>query len=125
MIFHQAIRLTGVPNQTAADTGIESTEKAPKRLISILAQVSNEDRTDMDNDLEGWIEKTRVFDIPVELIDTSDTCDADTQPISAQRINEIPVEADLAVGEVFKVAVRSGAKISSLIGAYVYEIKTS
>jgi hypothetical protein len=120
MILHQEIRITGVPNQTVFDSGLEGTEKEPKRLISILAQVSDFD----DNNLEGWIEKARIFNIPSRLIDNPDTTGAVNMQYSAQRINEIPVEVDLSPGEVFKVAIRCGADATDFIGAYVYEIKT-
>ena len=124
MILHQAIRITGVANQTIYDSGLQSTEKVPKKLLSILAQVVNEDQSDMDNNIQGWIEKAKIFDIPQELIDSRDlTSAADDQPLSAQRINEIPVDVDLAVGELFQAAVICGAKYTHFIGAYVYEVK--
>lgn len=118
MILHEGIRITGEVNKTIYDTGLESTEKQPKRLISILAQVN----AYKGNNLEGWIEKTRIFNIPDELIDTTESEATTLMPKSAQRINEIPVEIDLSVGEVFKAAIRCGATATNFIGAYVYEI---
>ncbi|MBM4338982.1 MAG: hypothetical protein FJ110_05525 [Deltaproteobacteria bacterium] len=119
MILHHEIRITGVANQTVYDSGLESTEKEPKRLLSILAQVSDFD----DNNLEGWIEKARIFNIPSRLIDNPTNTGGVNMQYSGIRINEIPVEVDLSVGEVFKVALRCGANASDFIGAYVYEVK--
>jgi len=120
MIWHQGFRVTGVLNSTIFDTGLESTEKEAKTLLSILIQVSDY----KGNDIEGWIEKGKVFDIPDKLIDT-DIASGTDQYRSGVRINEIPVNADLAIGERFKIAIRCGADATNLVGAYVYEIKGS
>lgn len=121
MIFHQDFSITGVANDTAYDSGLEGTEKEPKHLISVLVQVEGY----ADNHVEGWIEKTRIFDIKDKLIDTLDTTGSTNMQYSAQRINEIPVDAELGPGEIFKVAIRCGATNKNLIGAYVYEIKAA
>jgi len=118
MVWHKGFRITGVINTTTFDTGLESTEKEPKTLLSILVQTSDY----QDNDVEGWIEKTRIFDIPDKLLDTTDR-EADTNMNkSAQRINEIPINVLLAVGERFIVGNKCGGTASNLVGAYVYEI---
>ena len=119
MIWHRELRITGSANATVFDDGLESTEKEPKILISILIQTSGY----ADNDIEGWLEKTKVFDLPDYLLDTTELAAATINPLSAMRINEIPIQIDLAVGERFKVALRCGATTKNLKGAYVYEIK--
>jgi hypothetical protein len=126
MLFHQSIRIAGSPDSEQPDlTPLIGKQNEKIHLISILAQVSNEDRTDMDNQIQGWLDKTKVFDIPAELIDTSDQNDYNTTiPLTAQRINEIPVDVELAPGEIFRVIVVSGAAATSFIGAYVFEVLT-
>ena len=119
MIWHKEFRLAGIANSTVYDMGLESTEKEPKTLISLLIQTSGY----ADNDIEGWLEKTKVFDLPDYLLDTvADTTSANQQ-YSAMRVNEIPVQVELGIGERFKVALRCGATPHNLKGAYVYEIK--
>lgn len=118
MIWHQGFRVTGGINSTVYDTGLESTEKEPKTLLSMLIQVSDY----KSNDIEGWIEKSKVFDIPDKLVDT-DIAAGTNQYRSGVRINEIPINVDLAIGERFKVAIKCGADATNLVGAYVYEIK--
>lgn len=118
MIWHKAFKITGVLNSTVFDVGIESTEKEPKTLISILVQVSDYQA----NLLEGWIEKTKIFDLYDYLLDTTDReGDAFTNK-AATRINEIPVEVVLGVGEKFQVAINCGGTAAIVYGAYVYEL---
>ena len=119
MIWHKEFRITGVVNSTIFDDGLESTEKEPKTLMSVLIQTSGY----ADNDIEGWLEKTKVFDLPDYLLDTEANTGSANQQYAAMRINEIPVMVDLAIGERFKVALRCGATNKNLKGAYVYEIK--
>jgi hypothetical protein len=121
MIFHQDFLITGVANDTVYDSGLEGTKKEPKHLISCLVQVSEY----QNNHVEGWIEKTRIFDIKDKLIDTDSDSGGTNMQRSAQRINEIPVDVELGPGEIFKAAVRSGATPINLIGAYVYELKAA
>jgi hypothetical protein len=119
MILHQAIKITGLPNDTAYDKGLTSTEKIPKRLISVMAQVTEYG----DNYFEGWIEKLKVTEIPDSLLDTLAFGGATLAPVSAQRINEIPAAVDLAVGQTYKAAMRCGATPFDFVGCYVYEVK--
>jgi len=118
MIWHHTFKIIGAVNTTTFDAGLESTEKEKKRLLSILVQVSGY----QENDIEGWIEKTKVFSVKDKLIDTIASTGSINMQHSAQRINEIPVEVDLAVGERFQAAIKCGATASDLIGAYVYEL---
>lgn len=118
MIWHQGFRITGVINSTTYDSGLESTEKEPKTLLSIMVQVSDY----ASDDIEGWIEKTKILSVPDKLIDT-DVASGTTQYRSGMRINEIPVNAELAIGERFKLAVKCGATAINIVGAYVYEVK--
>lgn len=120
MIWHHTFKITGEINKTVYDAGLESTEKETKRLLSIIVQVS----AYAENDVEGWIEKTRILSVKDKLIDTIANTGLTSMQFSAQRLNEIPVGVNLAVGERFKAAIKCGAVATDLIGAYVYEIIT-
>ena len=119
MIWHKEFRLAGIANSTVYDMGLESTEKEPKTLISLLIQTSGY----ADNDIEGWLEKTKVFDLPDYLLDTDANTGLTNQQYSGMRVNEIPVQVELGIGERFKVALRCGATLTSLRGAYVYSVR--
>ena len=119
MIWHKEFRLAGIGNSTVYDAGLESTEKEPKTLISLLIQTSGY----ADNDIEGWLEKTKVFDLPDYLLDTDANTASANQQYSGMRVNEIPVQVELGIGERFKVALMCGATPTSLRGAYVYSVK--
>lgn len=119
MVFHQGFRVTGAVNKTMFDEGIESTEKEPKTILSVLIQVS----AYADNDVEGWIEKSLIFNIPDKLIDTTAHTGSTYMQHSANRINEIPVGVELPIGERFRVAIKCGATATNIVGAYVYEVR--
>lgn len=119
MIFYKGFRVIGSANKLVLDEGLESTEKEPKTLISLFLQVS----AYADNDVEGWIEKARVFTVPDKLIDTIANTGVVNMQYSAARINEAPVEVELAVGERFKIGILCGAIATNLIGVYVYSVR--
>jgi hypothetical protein len=118
MIFHQAISITGVANQTVYDTGIEGTVEEPKKLISVLVQVTGYS----GNFVEGWSEKVRITEVPDYLIDTPEQEGDANSPKSAQRINEIPVDMELPAGKKYQLAMRCGATNKDVVGAYVFEV---
>ena len=120
MIFRQRFFVQGVINNIIYDTGLLSTQSEKKRLlgVSIIASLV------LGNDIQGYHERAKVFDIPDRLIDVE--IDAFTTNLSkpGARINEIEVGLDIPVGETFMVAVKSGAAASAIYGTYNYEIIT-
>ena len=118
MVYFKLFRITGQENTTAYDSGLASTKENPVRLLSILAQVD----TYKDNDVQGWHEREKIFDIPDKLIDTVEEGSTDLIGKSFNRLNEIEVGFDVPAGSVFKAAIKCGATKSDLIGAYRYEI---
>lgn len=118
MILRQRFFVQGVINSIVYDTGLLSTQSEKKRLLSvwIIANLIH------DNDIQGYHERAKVFDIPDRLMDVEvDTFDY-TNPKPGARINEIEVGLEIPVGETFKVAVKSGATASAIYGTYNYEI---
>ena len=118
MIFRQRFFVQGVINTIVYDAGLLSTGTEKKRLlgVSIITDLTK------GNDIQGYHERAKVFEIPDRLIDIE--VDAFTTNLAkpGARINEIEVGLDIPVGETFKVAVKSGAAASAIYGTYNYEI---
>ena len=118
MIHFQKFRITGVANATTFDSGLVSTGAEKKRLLSVLVQVS----ALKSNDVQGYHEREKVFDVPDELLDTTESTGSTNTQKAMARLNEIEVGKDLPVGEVFKAAIKCGANNTDLVGMYRYEI---
>ena len=120
MIFRQYIKIpaAAITNDIKYDSGLTSTPTEKKRLLSISVILSEI----LDNQLQGYHEKAKVFDIPDRLIDVeTDTFDyAYAKP--GARINEIEVGLDIPIGEVFKLAIKVGATGADIYGTYNYEL---
>jgi len=118
MIFRQRFFVQGEVNDIIYDTGLKSTQAEKKRLLSVwlIADLI------LDNDIQGYHERAKVFDIPDRLIDMEVDAHTTNYAKPGARINEIEVGLDIPVGETFKVAVKSGAAASAIYGTYNYEI---
>lgn len=117
MEYFKHFHITGVAGTTAYDSGLTSSAEAPKRLKSILINISVHD----GNKIQGWLEREKVHDIPDWCIDTQEVTDTTTFPLTMNKINEIPVGVDMPVGTTFKEAVEA-AGACHVFGAYRYEI---
>lgn len=117
MEYFKYFHINGAANATTYDGGLTSSAEAPKRLKSILLNLSIHD----GNKIQGWLEREKVYDIPDYCIDTQETTGADTPPLSMNKINEIPVGVDMPVGTTFKVAIEC-VNAAHVFGAYRYEI---
>lgn len=118
MILRQLFRLTGVANTIAYDDGLKSTDAEKKRLLSVSILCTNY----KDNDVQGYHERAKVFDIPDRLLDMEDAGMSLNRAKPGARINEIEVGMEIPVGEVFKIAIKCGADVSDLHGCYNYEL---
>ena len=118
MIFRQYFKLPGAINDIKYDSGLTSTATEKKRLLSLSLLLNGQ----ADNQLQGYHEKAKVFDIPDRLIDVE--IDAFTTNVAkpGARINEVEVGLDIPVGEVFKVAIKCGATAKDVYGCYNYEL---
>lgn len=119
MIYFKEFRLSGKTSQIAFDEGLESSKEEPKRLLSILVQVSG---YDPNVDVAGYFEREKTFALPSSLIDTTEDAGTTNSMKSFNRINEIEVGIDLPVGSKYQVAISCGSTAKDLIGAYRYEI---
>ena len=120
MKYHQLFRITGVANAITYDSGLKSTETEPKRLVAIHVQSQAQAATD-DNDVQGWHERAKVFELPEKLIATQ-LHTATAQPQPDPNFTRIPVDIDIPVGETFKIANKCAATATNLRGVYEYEI---
>lgn len=118
MVYFQLIRITGAINAITYDDGLESSLENPKRLLSIIAGVS----AYQDNDVQGYLEREKIFDLPDKCIDTDEEGSTDKISKSFNRLNEIEVGHDIPAGSTFKAAIKCGATASDFYGAYRYEI---
>ena len=118
MIFRQYIKLTGGINDIKYDTGLTSTPTEKKRLLSISLVVTDI----LNNQVQGYHEKAKVFDIPDLLIDEETIAGAINLAKPGARIGEIEVGLDIPVGEVFKLAIKCGAAAQDVYGCYNYEL---
>lgn len=120
MRYFQLIRITGAANTIKYDDGLKSTEAEKKRLISCHIQLEKHAGTD-NNDVQGYHERAKVFDIPEKLFPCCLT--ASVAPDKAEPTSKvIPVDLDIPAGESFKVAFKCAATYHVLRGAYEYEI---
>lgn len=118
MVYFKLFRITGVANAVIYDEGLSSTQENPKRLLSVVVQVTGY----AGNDVQGWFEREKIFDIPDKCVDTDVSAGSTNVQTSFNRLNEIEVGLDMPVGSTFKTAIRCGATNKDLIGAYRYEL---
>jgi len=118
MILRQLFRITGVANTITYDDGLKSTDAEKKRLLSISMMVTNY----KGNDVQGYHERAKVFDVPDTLLDMEDAGMSLNRAKPGARINDLEVGMEIPVGEVFKVAIKCGADVANLLGCYNYEL---
>jgi len=116
-MFYKLFRVTGEANKTIFDDGLISTVEEPKRIRAIIINVS----TYNNNTIEGWIETTRILEIPDDCCSTADFTNTATYYRPTNKMFRIPIEEDIKPGMIFKIAVNSGAASTSIDGAYEYE----
>lgn len=120
MRYFQLFRITAGTNQINYDDGLKSTEAEPKRLIACHIQVDKYAASG-DNDVQGYHERAKVFDIPEKLF-PDELYSKTTSTHPGIRYKTVPVDLDLPVGETFKVAIKCAATDVNIRGAYEYEI---
>lgn len=120
MIFRQYIKIpaAGSTNDIIYDSGLTSTPTEKKRLVSVSLVVSDI----LDNQIQGYHEKAKVFDIPDRLIDEEDATGSINKAKGGARLNEIEVGLDIPIGEVFKLAIKVGGTGADVYGTYNYEL---
>jgi len=118
MINRQHFHVVGVANTITYDSGLLSTQAEKKRLLSISILVFGV----IDNQVQGYHERAKIFDIPDRLIDVEDGTGSINLAKPGARINDIEVALDIPVGETFKVAMKCGATATDAWGTYNYEL---
>lgn len=120
MKYFQLFRITGVANTITYDDGLKSSEAEKKRLIACHVQMDFYAATD-DNEVQGYHERAKVFDIPEKLIPSEAVADTASNT-SEPRSKPILVDLDIPPGDTFKVALKCAATLTKLRGAYEFEI---
>ncbi len=121
MIYFQALSASAAAGATAYDEGIRSTAENPKKLLSVLVQVT--ELPLVSSMLQIWYEKEKIAEIPLNLID-SPYASGQTEPTSFNRLNEVEVGFDIPIGAIVKAAVKAVGGTQTIVGAYRYEITT-
>jgi len=120
MKYFQLFRITGVANSIEYDDGLKSTEAEKKRLIACHIQMNSWAATD-DNEVQGYHERTNVFDIPEKMFPQRRS-NLNEEALSEPMSKVIPVDLDIPAGESFKVALKCAASNVDLRGMYEFEI---
>ena len=116
----QLFRVTGVANATTLDSGLKSTTAEPKKLIAVHLEMSAYAATD-DNNVQLWHEQTLVSEFPEKSFRTELAAATASTNVAGKRM-EIPVDLDIPAGEVAKIGIKCAATLTSIRGAYEYEI---
>ena len=119
-MFYKSFIITGEINKTIYDTGLVSTVEEPKQILAVLVSVDQYN----DNIIEGWIETSRILEVPDRLVDTHYKAGADDAYQSTTKIIRIPIDEPIPPGMIFKMAINSGATASTLTGCYEYRLTT-
>ena len=119
-MFYKSFSVEGTANKTKFDSGLISSVDEPKRLRAILISVSQW-RT---NVLEGWIGTNRILEIVDLVLNTQHEYGSDNAYPSTVKLLRIPIEENIPVGMIFKIAIRCGTDASNIYGAYEYETAT-
>lgn len=120
MIFRQLFRITGSANSTVFDSGLKSTTSEKKKLINILFQTDKHAGTD-DNNVQGWLEKVKVLDVPEKMVPDQLTADV-TADAMGNQMSKYEINHEIPEGEIFKSAMQCAATPVNLRGYYEYEI---
>lgn len=118
-MYYKGFTVTGVANVTTYDAGLVSLVDEPVRVEAVIINVSAYE----GNWVEAWIGTERILDIPDYCLDTQEESTATQAPLSAVKMGRIPIERDIPAGQIFKIAIRCGAVLRIIIGAYEYTKK--
>jgi len=114
---HKEFVVTGAPNTTRWDEGIQSTEAITKKVHYLLVQTSGY----QGNFVEAKLEETTFLKIPDYILDTEANTGTTNTLYSTTKTQKIPVDLELPLGKRFRVGIVCGATATNLRGAYVYE----
>jgi len=121
MRYFQKIQFDGAANSVSYDDGLQSTESEPKKLIAVHVELEKYDGTDDNVQVQGYHERSKVFDLPEKLFRT-EAKTATSQSAAGQKMPSIPVGMDIPIGETFKLAIKCASVPVDIRGAYEYEI---
>jgi len=115
MKYFQLFRITGAANVITYDDGLKSTEVEKKRLLAVHVELTQYADTD-DNDIQGYHERAKVFDLPERLFNTEALGASIPANVRAKR-DLVPVELEIPLCECFNVAMMCWSQRSNIRGA--------
>lgn len=115
---YQAFTISGGANVSTYDTGIESNQAEPKKLIALLVHLSGY----AANFVQLWKENQKIADV-YDYHFVTEANDGDTStPYATNRLTKIDLEIDIPLGERVKACLKCGATTKNLFGCYVYQV---
>lgn len=116
--YYKAFSVTGAINTETPDGGIESTGKEKKKVTAIIVNVSGY----AGNTIRVWIDTELIAELYDYNLNT-EANDGDTNtPYSTAKMDRIPIDHELDIGETLLVAINCGGTAKNIQGAYEYEI---
>lgn len=117
-IRYQAFTIAGVANVTTFDTGLESTQAEPKKLLAILVNLSGY----AANFVQLWKENEKIADAYDYHFQTEASSGSTNVQYAMNKLNRLDLELDIPVGERVKAGLKCGATTKNLFGCYVYDV---
>lgn len=118
MIFREYFSITGVASSIAYADPLTSTAAEKKRLLSVSIVLTGY----AGNQVQGYHERAKVFDMPDVLFDIEPTSYDEDEAKPGARLNEVEIGLEIPVGEAFKAALKCGATNKDAVGCYNYEL---
>lgn len=117
--YYKKFTATGVINSLVLDSaGLSSTDTDKKVLTAVLVNVSGH----IGNDVELWLERERLAQVPDYFLDTDEDAGGTVAPKSAVKIARLPIALAIPVGQTVYAGIRCVGTAKDLRGAYEYEI---
>jgi hypothetical protein len=120
MKYFQLFKVSAGANTIKYDDGLKSTETEKKKLITCHVQLEKYAANE-DCDVQGWHERAKIFEFPQQYFST-ELASATARTAAGELFIEIPVDMEIPVGEVFKVAIKCESTAVDMRGVYEYEI---
>ena len=115
---YQGFVITGVANKQTFDTGIESNQAEPKKLIGLMVHLSGY----AANRVQLYLENEKLADAYDYHFQSEADLGAANFPYVTNRIGKIDLEKDIPLGQRVKACIQCGATLKTMYGCYIYEV---
>ena len=115
---YKKFAVISVASTEVLDSGLESTQTEPKTVVGVGLCV-----TDFaGNTIVGYVDQTKVLEIPDYMVHSYAAEATDTPPKSYANVQYYDLNIPLLQGQTFRVGISCGATNENLTGYYKYEI---